>query len=70
MKTDYLQTMDVPDGYFGERSILHLCYDPESLTTLAVTPQGYFRVGTLAASKEEAAWMLSHHPKFRNYRLI
>lgn len=69
MKTEYIGCVYVPDGYFGETKMIHLCYDPESLKTLAVWPGGYYTSEVPpAVDSSEASWLISFHPACKNMR--
>ena len=70
MKTIYIATGTIPDGYFGERVKAYFVYDPETLVTFAVTHCGYFRASCPpAVDPKEALWLLHNHPACDNIRL-
>lgn len=71
MKTQFVQSVEANDGYFGDKCILHLCYDPETKVTLAVTPVGYFRTEIhLCNDVEEVRHLIENHPRYRRLQLI
>lgn len=55
----------IPNGYFGETQVVGVALIGER--TVFVADCGYFRapIGEVA-SKEEALWMLGHHPAAKN----
>jgi hypothetical protein len=71
MRSEFLGTVSVPDGYFGDRKTGFAVYDPETLKTWMVFPFGYgsFSVPP-ATSSEEARWLINHHPECRNISFI
>lgn len=63
MKTEYIGVFQVPDGYFGEKAIIHLCFDKQTFCTLEVHETGYFRSCIPpATTKEEVIWLMQNHP--------
>lgn len=67
MRTDYIGCFRVPDGYFGEKAIIHLCFDPQTLCCLEVHESGYFRSCIPpATTKDEAVWLIQNHPSCKN----
>lgn len=67
MKTDYIGVFQVPDGYFGEKAIIHLCFDPQTHHCLEVHVLGFFRSCIPpATNKEEVVWLMQNHPACKN----
>lgn len=63
MKTQYIGPYQVPDGYFGENTIIHLCFDPKTCCCIEVHPSGYFRSCVPPAlNSHEVRWLISNHP--------
>ena len=70
MQTIYLKSILVSDGYFGDKTMVHLCYDLESQKTLAITSYGYYNFGLPpAVDEQEAEWLLLHHPAVQQFIL-
>ena len=63
MKTSYIGCYQVPDGYFGDKAIIHLCYDNQTHHTIEVAVEGYFNsIIPCATSIEEAIWLMENYP--------
>lgn len=63
MKTEYIGVFQVPDRYFGDIAIVHLCFDPQTHCCLEVNDTGYFRSCVPSAmTREEAEWLMQNHP--------
>ena len=63
MKTEYIGAFQVPDGYFGEKAIVHLCFDLHTFCTIEVRETGYFRSCIpQATTKEEVEWLMKNNP--------
>lgn len=62
-KTAYIATATAPDGYFGQRAVTFLVYDPETMLTYEVYPHGFHSSYVpMAIDEAEARWLLRHHP--------
>lgn len=69
MRTDYIQSAIVPNGFSGTSIQIHLCYDPASLNTLAVWSGGFYRSQVPpAVDAREAAWLIANHPSCKQLR--
>ncbi len=67
VKTTYLGSAIVPDGYSGGTCKVFLCYDPDSQKTLAVHPGGFFTSSVPpACDYKEAARFVQNHPACDN----
>lgn len=63
MKTEYIGAFVVPDGYFGDKALIHLCFDQRTLCCIEVHATGFFRsVIPLATTKDEVMWLMGNHP--------
>lgn len=63
MKTTFIISIKVRNGYAGDTAVVYLCYDPETLKVLAVHPFGFYNFGLPdIISPEEAVWMVENHP--------
>ena len=63
MKTTFIKSIRVLDGYYEDTIVVYLCYDPTNLKVLAVHPCGFYNFGLPdIISPEEAAWMVENHP--------
>ena len=66
--TQYIGAFSVPDGYFGNRAIVHLVLDGHKL--LHVTSYGYHGFPFLQADIQdinEALWLINNHPIGQKY---
>jgi len=71
VKVEYIGSYTVPDGYFGNKAVVHLCFDPKSGKTLAAHPQGYYTTQIhTAVDAREVLWLLDHHPDCKNIQSI
>ena len=62
-KFQYIAKGNIPDGYFGDRAKVNFYFDPQSGKTIAEHSSGYFSYHTpCSVNKEEALWLLHHHP--------
>lgn len=67
MKTTYLGSVIVPNGYSGDNCKVFLCYDLDSQKTLAVHPGGFFTSSVPpACDSKEATWLVQNHPACDN----
>lgn len=67
MKTTYLGSVIVPDGFSGGTCKTFLCYEPKSQKTLAVYPSGFFTSSVPpACDSKEATWLVQNHPACDN----
>lgn len=67
MKTEYIGSFQVPNGYFGENVIIYLCFDPKTHCCLEVHATGYFRSCVPpATTKEEVKWLMKNHPSCKD----
>ena len=70
MRTTYLHSATVSDGFCGATIIVHLCYDPESCHTIGVWSGGVFNTEVPPATDAtEAAGLIAHHPVCKRYRI-
>ncbi len=63
MKTIVLASASVPDWYFGNRTRAFLVYDPDTLLTYEVYPNGFHSSYVpMAIDEAEVRWLLKNHP--------
>lgn len=63
MRTEYIGAYQVPDGYFGDDAIVHLCFDPQTNYCLEVCATGCFRSCVPpTTTKYGAEWLIQNHP--------
>jgi len=67
MRTEYLKSMRVKDGYFGDTKVAHLCFDLRNGITWAVYSTGWHRTNLpVCIDAEEAIFLLNHpHPEVK-----
>ena len=72
MKTYYIGAYEVPDGYFGEKAIIHLVFDEQTTCCYEVSQEGYFRSQIPPAlTVDEVTWLLNNRPQEkRRYKRI
>jgi len=69
MRTEYLGSVMVPDGFCGATIQIHLCYDPKSRCTIGVWTGGTFRTQVPpAVDANEAKWLITNHPACKQLR--
>ena len=69
-RTQFIAIATVPDGYFGERAVVGLCYDPHSLKTIAVHRRGtYIAPVPLAIDANEVLWLIKNHPDCKHIHI-
>lgn len=68
MKTQYIASGSIPDGYFGDRQDVHFVFDDEEKLTFTVFPGGWFRsfIG-MTETAEEAIWRLQNVPHIKSH---
>ena len=71
MTTEYLGAYSVPDGHFGNRSVAHVCFNPENGQVIHVYSNGFHHQSVIpqAIDAAEAKWLIENHPNGkRHYR--
>lgn len=66
--TDYIGVFSIPDGYFGDRQLVHVLYDCESKLIMNVNKTSCFRsVFGMMVDVREAEWHIKNNPLGKKY---